>query len=210
MPADGTDSAMPSFEAPATTSATADAVAAIIELLVGSENAGGAPVVLIDGRSGSGKSTIAQSVAAHIPGAQLVRLDDFYPGWDGLDAGSRQVVESVLAPESPGWTRWDWQQDAPAEWHPLDRTRPLIVEGCGALSQEARARATVGVWIECPEPIRKRRALDRDGDTYAPHWDRWAAQEARFIAREHPQTLADLVITEPAQEPSLGAEHDVA
>src|SRR5690606_29833513 len=48
-------------------------------------------VVLIDGRSGSGKTTLATALAARLPGTQLVRLDDFYPGWDGLEAGSAHV-----------------------------------------------------------------------------------------------------------------------
>ncbi|WP_233245415.1 AAA family ATPase [Salinibacterium hongtaonis] len=172
------------------------AVETILAALGERQPAPSTPVVLIDGRSGSGKSTVAGQLAAEIPGSQLVRLDDLYPGWDGLDAGSLQVVTSVFDAVNPGWVRWDWQADAAAECHSLDAARPLIVEGCGALSRAAREKATLGVWIECPEPIRKRRALDRDGETYAPHWDRWAEQESRFIAREHPQTIADLVITE--------------
>jgi len=43
------------------------------------------------------------------------------------------------------------------------------------------------------------RALERDGQQYESHWDDWAAQEERFIAREHPQALADLVIDERAK-----------
>ncbi|MEO8095730.1 MAG: hypothetical protein ABI632_12485, partial [Pseudolysinimonas sp.] len=41
------------------------------------------PVVLIDGRSGAGKTTLARELAPLV-GAQLVSLDDVYPGWDGL------------------------------------------------------------------------------------------------------------------------------
>ena len=70
-------------------------------------------------------------------------------------------------------------------------TRPLIIEGCGALSRANRALADVGIWVELDEATRKRRALARDGEAYAPYWDRWAAQEVAFIAREHPQSLAE-------------------
>jgi uridine kinase len=153
------------------------------------------PVVLIDGRSGSGKSTLASELVSGWPGAQLVRLDDVYPGWDGLEAGSAQVAERMLAASDPAWRRWDWAAGAPAEWNPIDPEHPLVVEGSGALSRANRALATFGIWVELDEATRKQRALERDGDTYAPHWDRWAAQEVAFANREHPRENADLVVT---------------
>lgn len=150
--------------------------------------------VLIDGRSGSGKTTLAAELAAIVPGAQLVRLDDIYPGWDGLDAASQHVFENVLSASSPRWQRWDWATEEPAEWTALDPLRPIIIEGCGTLSRRNAALADLAVWVELDEPTRKARALARDGDTYAPHWDRWARQEDAFIAREHPQQLADVTL----------------
>ena len=37
------------------------------------------------------------------------------------------------------------------------------------------------VWLEAPEGLRRERALSRDGQTFAPHWERWAAQEAEVL-----------------------------
>jgi chloramphenicol 3-O-phosphotransferase len=150
------------------------------------------PVVIIDGGSGSGKSTIARPLAERLS-AQLVRLDDIYPGWDGLEAGSAAVVETVLAKE-PGWRRWDWEAGAPAEWVPLDPELPLVIEGSGSLSRAARRLATFGVWLELGAAERRRRAIARDGDRYEPYWDRWAAQEHAFFERERPDAVADLII----------------
>ena len=151
------------------------------------------PVVLVDGGSGSGKSTLARRLAPLID-AQLVRLDDIYPGWDGLEAASAHVSEHVLAKHH--WRRWDWVADQPAEWHDLDPDRPLVVEGSGALSRANLEKATFGIWISLDAEERRRRALERDSDAYAPHWDRWAAQEAAFFDRERPDLLADVVIDE--------------
>lgn len=148
-------------------------------------------VILIDGRSGAGKSELATRLAALIPGAQLVRLDDLYPGWDGLRAASR-AVPLLLA--TARWRAWDWDADAPGALHVLDLSRPVIVEGVGALSRASRRRASLAIWLEADDAERKRRALDRDGDTFAPHWDRWAAQEERFLAEEQPRRLADVVV----------------
>jgi energy-coupling factor transporter ATP-binding protein EcfA2 len=151
------------------------------------------PVVLIDGGSGSGKTTLAAALAPALA-AQLVRLEDFYPGWDGLESASSAVRHDVLAPEDPGWRRWDWTSDSAAEWHPLDVSLPLVIEGSGCLSRANRERATFTLWVELDAPTRKQRALARDGDAYAPYWDRWAAQERRFGLREQPSRLADVVL----------------
>ena len=153
------------------------------------------PVVLIDGGSGSGKTTLAAALAPALA-AQLVRLDEFYPGWDGLESGSAAVSDDVLAPVSPGWRRWDWTTETTAEWHEIDPSLPLVIEGSGCLSRANRARATFGIWVELDAPTRKQRALARDGEAYAPHWDRWAGQERAFGERERPWEIADLTLTD--------------
>lgn len=171
-------------------------IPALVTLIVSSA---AYPVVLLDGRSGSGKTTLALSLAAAYPGGlSLIRLDDIYPGWDGLQAASEHLHDRVLAPLAAGeearWQRWDWATDAPAEWHRLDPQRPLLIEGCGALSRSTRALASLALWVELDSVERQRRAFARDGDAYRPFWKRWAAQEQAFIDREHPAALADLVI----------------
>lgn len=168
----------------------ATTVAGVAQMVVGS-TAGGRPIVLVDGRSGAGKSTFATALAAELD-ADIVRLDDVYPGWDGLEAGS-EAVHTEIIPLSE-WHRWSWDTGERTTRHPVDPRRPLVVEGCGALSRAARRLATFGIWIELDNPTRKERALARDGDTYAPFWDRWARQEETFIEREGPRELADVII----------------
>jgi uridine kinase len=166
-------------------------VASDVDRILGLARGGARPIVLIDGRSGSGKTELATELAPLL-GAQLVRLDDLYPGWDGLEAASELVRSDIL--EANRWRRWDWRLSAPAEWHELDPTLPLIVEGSGALNAANRMRATVGVWVELDAATRKARALARDGATYEPHWDDWAEQEQRFFDRERPDLMADVIV----------------
>ena len=151
------------------------------------------PVVLIDGGSGSGKSTLAAALSTRL-NAQLVHLEDLYPGWEGLEAASSQLFEEILSSPSPRWRGWDWQRDVVTRWRSLDAELPLVIEGSGALSRRNRERATFGIWLELAEETRKERALRRDGDRYAPHWDGWASQERTFADRERPAELADVVV----------------
>ena len=149
-------------------------------------------VVLVDGRSGTGKTTLGDSLAERL-GAQAVHLDDVYPGWDGLQAAAEAVVTDVLG-ERSGYRRWDWATSRPAEWAAVDPGQPIVVEGCGALSRGSAPLASLRVWLEADDDTRWERAIGRDGESFAREWDRWAAQEAAFIAAERPAELADVVL----------------
>ncbi len=134
------------------------------------------PVVTIDGYSGSGKSTLAAALERQLEGWQILHLDDWYPGWDGLAEGARvarAIAHDLRAGRPSSYVTWDWEASAPghAVRVPL---APTIIEGCGAWD----ADADLSVWIADPgEAERRRRALARDGATYAPHWQRWAMQD---------------------------------
>lgn len=161
--------------------------------------AGPNPVVLIDGPSGAGKSTLADALVAQWPGStrpQLVRMDDIYPGWDGLDAAVRHLCRHVLEPRRAGsaaaWQRYDWTENRPAEWHPLEAARPLVVEGCGTLAAAHEPLSQVRVWLAADDALRKQRALDRDGEAFRSHWDQWQQEWATYLEREEPERHATL------------------
>jgi hypothetical protein len=156
-------------------------------------------LILVDGRSGAGKSVWAKEQSATL-GVPLISLDDYYPGWDGLDAGQRHVVENGIEPWSRGEAgllrRWDWRTMTPGDTLVIDPEDSLIVEGCGALSLLSAHHATVSYWIEAPEAVRRKRALDRDGDMFAAHWVRWALQEDRFyFLHRSPQLASHTLVT---------------
>ena len=154
-------------------------------------------VVLIDGRSGAGKTTFAARLA-DAAGGGVVRLalDDVYPGWDGLRAGADAVIAGVLAPLRDGrdgaWTAWDWAAGAQGASHTVPAGSCLVVEGAGILTPASAQLADATVWVDTPDDVRRRRALTRDGDAYAPHWERWARQEDEHLRRHRPHVLAGI------------------
>lgn len=136
----------------------------------------GVPVVTIDGYSGSGKSTLAAALASLLPGWQVLHLDDWYPGWDGLAAGSdiaRRIATDLRGGRASSYEAWDWEAGETGATIRVPLA-PTIIEGCGAIEAEA----DLAIWIADPgEDERRSRALARDGQTYAPHWRRWAEQD---------------------------------
>jgi uridine kinase len=168
--------------------------------------AGRTRVIAIDGRSGSGKSTLAALLREELD-APVVGLEGLYGGWDGLEHGVDLLVSEVLEPLAAGRAarvpHYDWIDQA---WDdPIELSPPglLIVEGSGAGARRAARHASVLVWLEATDRTRRKRALDRDGDMYRPHWERWAAQEAAMREREATRDRADAVVrTDAAPDPS--------
>ena len=155
-------------------------------------------LLLVDGRSGAGKSQWAKEKQKE-SGFVLLSLDDIYPGWDGLDAGHRHAYHHGILPWSRGEVarlrRWNWESMAPSGVIEIDPDESLIIEGCGALSRLTSPFATERYWVEADSVVRKKRAVERDGDMFAPHWERWALQEDRFYQIHQSPGLADVVIT---------------
>jgi len=195
----------------------ASAVAAVLAAARGIR----APVVLIDGPSGAGKSTLADAVIERWPGPPptLVRLDDVYRGWTGLERAGTDLARTLLAPNRRGavggWRRWDWARDAPGR---LERVRPgrngLLIEGCGAFTAGARVVDAVHVWVDASDATRKRRALRRDRGAYDPYWDLWERQWRHHVRRTSPERLATVRLRaapdgriEPATAPGAVAVH---
>ena len=131
-------------------------------------------------------------------GAPVVSLEYLYGGWDGLERGIDLLLTTVLEPLAAGRAalvpRYDWTAAAWDTPWTLEPPEVLVVEGVGAGARRAASYESVLVWMEAPASVRKKRALDRDGDTFAPYWDAWAAQEDEMLARERTPQRADVTI----------------
>ena len=186
------------------------AVTAITKQVVSLVDKNPTPIILIDGRAASGKSSLAASLKNVLfkeleQAPRLIHMDDLYPGWEGLLLGAGYLNQQILGPLKAGktahWQLWDWQKgergnaDEPGNgWREFAGGTPLIVEGCGSLSRVASELADYRIWIEAPQDVRHTRWLERDGEKFNDFWHIWAAQEDEFYQQEKSKSLADLVI----------------
>ena len=162
-----------------------------------------APAVLaVDGRSSSGKTTLAGRLRDAVPGAAVVHTDDIAWahsrfGWDDL------LVSGVLRPVRSGQgvsyrpPRWDEHQRPGAIEVPAGAPL-LIVEGVGAARCEVTGLIDAAIWVQADEreiEHRSRARLGRPGQ--APdeqHWLDWMSEEIPFLAVQRPWERAGLVV----------------
>lgn len=182
-------------------------VAVRVARLVG--RGGRAVLVGVDGRSGSGKTSLASEVAAVLEGRSvavaLAEVEAFVPGWDGLADGVRRVAERLLAPvRDRGWAElapWDWHA---GRWSPPARIPArgcadvLLLVGCGSTSAPCAPLLDVSVWLDLDEGERRRRVTRREGDPGA-WWRAWARQEGLLLAERDSARLADVRIAPTAR-----------
>ncbi|MBC3762064.1 hypothetical protein ACUN7V_12695 [Quadrisphaera oryzae] len=182
---------------------TSEAAEAAADLVLGrAAGAGGVRVLAVDGPSGSGKTTLAAAVGGVLRGRGVstaeVHMDDLYPGWDGLAEAVGLVTAQVLEPLTSGapaaFRRWDWVAHTWAERVPVPTAAVVVVEGVGCGSRPCAPHLTALVWVEADDDERMRRGIERDGEAYRPHWERWAVQERALFAAEGTRDRADVVL----------------
>jgi uridine kinase/RimJ/RimL family protein N-acetyltransferase len=155
-------------------------------------------VIAIDGPGGAGKSALAIGVAQELGDAPVIHTDDF-AGWDNQFDWYLRLLEQVLEPLAAGrparYQRYDWDTRRLAEWHQVEPGDFLILEGVGASRQALRPHLSACVWVETDRAERLRRGLRRDGPESRALWEDWMRGEDEYIAAEHADESADLVVS---------------
>lgn len=165
-------------------------------LLAAPPRCGTTRLLCIDGPAGSGKTTLATAIAAEID-ATLLHMDDLYAGWTGLEAGVKQasrIAEAVAIRRPVTYAPWNWHRSDRDDAVDVPHRPTVIIEGVGAGAGPIRNWASLVVWMDADEDVRKHRAVARDGDSFAPHWKAWAEQERAHFLRERTRERADLVL----------------
>ncbi|HET8987266.1 MAG TPA: hypothetical protein VFN43_02050 [Humibacillus sp.] len=174
-----------------------------LRALLGSLLPDGRGVLLVDGRSGSGKSTFAAR-AAELLGGAVVHSDDLAWHHDAF-AWDDLALAHVIEP----WRRGEDVDYRPPGWVTHDRDGSvtvaadlgvLVVEGVGAGRTTLARHADVVVWVQSDHDEARERGLRRDVELgRTPQeaerfWDEWMAAEEPFLAEDRPWERADLVV----------------
>jgi len=163
-------------------------------------------VIALDGRSASGKTTLARRLAAVVPGAVVVSTDDVawwhsFFDWDDL------LVEGVLQPlrrgaAAPGGVGVAFR---PRAWQERGRegavvvpagTRVVLLEGDGSSRRALGPWLDAAVWVQSDAAEQRRREDARiaAGEVSAELSRDWLAAEEAFFADDRPWERADVVV----------------
>ena len=167
----------------------------------------------IDGLGGTGKSTLAQLLEAHLKALDwvvtIVKHDDFYlPSHQrenqqtaavGCDFGWERLRDQVLIPVREGrrtyYQRYDWGTDVLAEWHTIPASDAVIVEGVYTMQRELVDLYDFKVWVECQSAIRLARGIARDGQQARATWEQdWMPKEDYYVKTHRPRESADICV----------------
>ncbi|WP_353953757.1 MFS transporter [Knoellia sp. S7-12] len=155
---------------------------------------GSVTLIAIDGPSGSGKTTLAADLGDELD-ALILHVDDMHQGWTGLletvDLARATMVDAWLRGEPASHPTWNWEVGVRGPDLAVPQAKLVVLEGVGAFAIAAGI-ATAGVWVEAPCEQRHDRAIARDGEVFASHWDVWADQERQLYAVSPGRAEADL------------------
>lgn len=185
-------------------SATDDLVEHLLSL-VGTPQ-GRPAIIAVDGRGGSGKTTLTTALAAAVPGAQAFHLDDLIWNeplydWDQLYVDTltqlRRAGSLDLVPDK-------WREHGREGSIRIPAGSPLVlVEGTGAGLAAVRSLIDAHVWVQTGDDVAERRGIKRDiaegvnGDAEESvrFWHWWMAGERPFFAKDRPWRRADVIVS---------------
>lgn len=169
--------------------------------------AGARAVVAIDGRCGSGKSTLG-GLLARLFGCTLLHTDDYYlpldqraPGWEQTPGGNMdfarlraQALKPALAGQPIAYRAYSCQQGQLLPAVPLPPKALTILEGSYSMHPALQTPYAVRIFLDCAPEEQARRLRAREGEYFAMFQQRWIPLEEGYFAQYRVRQRCDLVL----------------
>ncbi len=176
------------------------------------DRADGPFLVAIDGRSGTGKSTLAEALARRLDAA-LIPGDDFYAGGTEIHrrtpealadicidrAQLRSVLQALKSNRPTRYAAFDWEAfdgTLAAQETTIEPRAVLMVEGVYAAHPDLRDLVDFAILLRTSKAERDRRLLEREGTL--TEWERqWhRAEDWYFDTLARPESFDTVIKNE--------------
>ena len=165
-------------------------------------------LVALDGRCGSGKTTLAARLAERFPASCTIHTDDYYlpparrvPGWEKIPCANMDLARlraEVLAPARAGqafiYRAYSCREGAYLPPVPLSPAPLVLVEGSYSHHPTLADLYDLRVFVTCSQTEQTRRLQNREGARYAAFAARWIPLEEAYFAQDQIERSADLVL----------------
>lgn len=177
------------------------------------------PLVLaLDGRCGSGKTTLADGLARQFPASIVLHTDDFYlppaqrvRGWEKTPCANMDLIrlrDEALRPAYEGqpvlYRAYSCRAGA---YQPVQELAPqplVILEGSYSHHPLLAGYETLQVFVACSREEQTRRLQAREGERYANFAARWIPLEESYFAQYRIEETADLAVDTTGDDACAG------
>lgn len=165
-------------------------------------------VLALDGRCGSGKTTIADRLAQQFPACIVLHTDDFYlppaqrvHGWEKKPCANMDLTrlrDEALRPAYDGQTvpyrAYSCREGAYQPVQELPAQPLVILEGSYSNHPLLTGYETLRVFVTCSKDEQARRLKAREGERYENFAARWIPLEEEYFAEYKIEETADFVV----------------
>ena len=167
------------------------------------------PLVLaLDGRCGSGKTTLAAALQEQFPACTVLHTDDFYlpparriPDWAHTPCANMDLArlrDEALRPAYAGqpvqYRAYSCREGAYQPAQELPAQPLVILEGSYSHHPLLTGYETLRVFVTCSKDEQVRRLQAREGERYANFAARWIPLEEGYFAKYQIAENADFVV----------------
>jgi energy-coupling factor transporter ATP-binding protein EcfA2 len=157
-------------------------------------------VVAVDGRGGSGKTTLCELLHGVVPSSAVVHTDDVawhlsFFAWDEVLAS--EVLEPLRRGETVSYVpRAHHERSWPGTIRVADGLEVVFVEGTGVARRELQELVDAVIWVQSDVVEAERRGVAREGGDQAAvdFWNEWMAEELPFLQDQRPWERADFIV----------------